>query len=258
MACGLSGARLDVAKVPLIVVDVISLGGACELRRFALANGGGGEISFGKGFNGNRFGDFVGTMAVACGNRKGHLVGARLGVSVACGLSGACLPIAKSPLEARNRLSGRIGGGGAGELCGVALTNGSGIEVSRWLCVNHDFGGGTGSLGPHGGNAGVGASHVQCTVGSHWVLLRRGESVRACPSIGGPRLLVHGQVDGLAYAVRAIVAHNAGKNAAVGFSYAFRLGERNGTGLLGIVTNHQNVILAYFRYMVGDSTVSKG
>ena len=71
-------------------------------------------------------------------------------------------------------------------------------------------------------------------------------------------MLVHGQVDGLADAVGAIVAHNAGKDAAVGFAYAFRLGERNGTGLLGIVTNHQNVILANFRYMVGDSTVSKG
>lgn len=172
MACSLSGARLVVAKVPLIAVDVISLGGTCELRRFALANGGGIETGFWKGFNGNCFGDFVGTMAVACGNRKGHLVGARLGVCVACGLSSACLPIAKSPLEARNRLSGRIGGGGAGELCGVALTNGSGIEVGCRLCVNHDFSGGTCSLGTHGGNAGVGASHVQRAVGTHWVLLR--------------------------------------------------------------------------------------
>ena len=64
MACSLSSARLVVAKVPLIAVDVISLGGACELRGLALANGGGGEISFGKGFNGNCFGDFVGAMAV--------------------------------------------------------------------------------------------------------------------------------------------------------------------------------------------------
>lgn len=78
MACGLSGARLVVSKVPMIVVDVISLRGACELRGLALTNGGGGEISFWKGFNGNRFGDFVGAMAVACGNRKGDLIGAWL------------------------------------------------------------------------------------------------------------------------------------------------------------------------------------
>lgn len=78
MACGLSSARLVVAKVPLIAVDVISLGGAGELCGLALTNGSGSKISFWKGFNGNRFGDFVGAMAVACGNRKGDLIGAWL------------------------------------------------------------------------------------------------------------------------------------------------------------------------------------
>ena len=99
VACGLSGTCLVVAKVPLIAVDVMSFRGAGELRRFALANGGGGEAGFGKGFNGNRFGDLVGAMAVACGHRKGDLIRARLGIGMACGLSCACLPVAKSPFE---------------------------------------------------------------------------------------------------------------------------------------------------------------
>ena len=71
-------------------------------------------------------------------------------------------------------------------------------------------------------------------------------------------MLVDRQVDGLTNAIGAVVAYDTGKNAAVGFSNTLCFGERNGTRLLGIVTNHQNVILANFWYMVGDSTVSKG
>ncbi len=70
-------------------------------------------------------------------------------------------------------------------------------------------------------------------------------------------MLVHGQVDGLANTVRTVVVHDAGQDAAVGFSNTLCFGERNGTRLLGIVTNHQDVVFSNFWYVVCDTTVSK-
>ena len=70
-------------------------------------------------------------------------------------------------------------------------------------------------------------------------------------------MLVDRQADGLTNAIGTVVAYDTGKNAAVGFSNTLRFGERNGTRLLGIVTNHQDVVFTYFWYMIGDSTVSK-
>ena len=66
------------------------------------------------------------------------------------------------------------------------------------------------------GDAGVSASHVQGAVGTAGANTCGGVAVGAGPGIGGACLLVHGQVDGLTHAVRAVVVHDAGQDATVG------------------------------------------
>ena len=234
----LSRASLVVTKVPLVAVNVLTRRGASELRGLALTYRGGVEASRRLCVHSDGLCDVVSTMTVASANGKCDRIGSSCGISVTCALSRTRLPITEAPLVAAYSLSAGIGGGGAGELCGAANTYAGGIEVGRGLCVNYNFGRGSGAFVAYCGCASVGARHGHGAVGTLRGHLVGCEATRTCPAIGGTCLLVDSQMDSLANAIRAVVIHYTRKDAAVSFSNTLRFGERNGTRLLGIVTNH--------------------
>ena len=159
VASVLSCARLVVAIIPLIGCDLVARGSAGELRCFALAYGSGGETGSGLWIHGDGLRDLVGAMSVACRHRQCGLISACGGVGVACALSCASLPVAEIPLIAAYTLSAGIGGGSAGELCGLANANAGGVETGCRLCIYHDLSGSCSGLGTHGSRAGVSACH---------------------------------------------------------------------------------------------------
>ena len=88
------------------------------------------------------------------------MIGASRGVGVVGCLSCASLPITEIPLIAADALAAGVGGGGAGELCGLTNANAGSVEAGMRLCIYYDLGGRCGSLGTHGSRAGVSAGHV--------------------------------------------------------------------------------------------------
>ena len=156
----LSCARLVVTKAPLIGGDLVARGSASELGSLALAHGGGIEAGSGQRVHGDGLRDLVGAMSVASGYRQSCLIGASGGVGVVGRLSCASLSISEVPLVAANALAARVGGGGAGELRGLALAYRGGVEAGSRLSIYHDgFCGGTVGLVAHGDGAGVSARH---------------------------------------------------------------------------------------------------
>ena len=132
--CGiLPRARLVVAEVPLEAVDALSSGGAGELCGLALADGGGVEARCRQRVHGDGLRDLVRASSSVL-HGEGHLVGACLCVSMCGVLSRSRLVVAEVPLEAVDALSC----GGAGELSGLALADGGGVEARRRQGVHGD------------------------------------------------------------------------------------------------------------------------
>lgn len=154
---------MSVTEVPLVTGDLLSVGCcgcACELGRIAFADRGVGEIRGGLAVYGNGLGDLVGAVPVAVRDGKRHLVGAGLRIGVAYVLPCPSLSIAKVPLVAFDLLSTGVGGGGAGELSGVALANCREVEIGSGVRIDNDFGGGTVRCTTYGDGAGVSTSHI--------------------------------------------------------------------------------------------------
>ncbi len=156
----LSRASASVTKVPLVVADALTRRSAGELRGLALAYSGGVERCGGQGIDGDCLGDLVGAMSVTRAYRQRDLVGAGVGVGMGWICSRARAFVTEVPLVAANALPRGVGGGGAGELRGVAHTHGGVGEVGCRLWVNDDLGRSRRGLSAYMGHAGVGAGHV--------------------------------------------------------------------------------------------------
>ena len=156
----LSRASASVTKVPLVVADALTRRSAGELRGLALAYSGGVERCGGQGIDGDCLGDLVGAMSVTRAYRQRDLVGAGVGVGMGWICSRARAFVTEVPLVAANALPRGVGGGGAGELRGVAHTHGGVGKVGCRLWVNDDLGRSRRGLSAYMGHAGVGAGHV--------------------------------------------------------------------------------------------------
>ena len=107
-----------------------------------MADGGVGEVAGGQVIHGHALRLLAGAMS-ARRDGKGHLVGAGVLVGMGHVLAATCLSVTKVPLVAADGLSRWVGGGGTGELCGIAYANRGIVEVGRRHGMDDHLGRGT-------------------------------------------------------------------------------------------------------------------